>query len=362
MVRWAVSKGFGHKQLAQLLKPIFLREAQKLLEQQSRPSTDSALALVSGLHRGDVQKWRTNDLSDDTDWSEISEEIPLTDQILANWMLAKLPASIPYKTDTSDRLQPISFGPQNSFCDLIRLTPKVASHGFSAHLILQDMIHRGLVTELNGTVTLCPISGKEPSAESVDHAMHHLCAVQKDLLATGHHNIHSLNENRLLEQSLEVDELSPQSVEIFYEEVQKQWRSALAQLLPLARQLSDKDEAQGGRQRLRLSIYFYKEEEPVTSDQTTLASATKDAMDARVREHDIPPNATVSEVDEMPDACIREPDGSIEGRISELDTEQNTMSDFIGHPSGCGPRPPTGTCPETGQSHIRPGTAPPKTG
>ncbi len=271
-MRWSVSRGYGYRQFTRLLKPIFLKEAEKLLTRQSRSHTDSALALVSGLHRTDLQKWQHHRQTNGAH-PEHDHEIPLADQVLANWMLARLPATIPCKSSSSAASPATSSntGPV-SFSDLIQLTPKVASHGFSAQLILQDMVHRGLVTESKGMVTLQTDAITGSGAEAVDHAMHHLGAAQQALLATGLRNIELPSEQRFLEQSIEVDGLHPPSIQTFHDAAQRQWRDALAQLLPLARQLSDQDEAQSGQYRLRLGIYFYADEEP--------------PMDTRIREHD----------------------------------------------------------------------------
>lgn len=311
---WAVKNGYGYKQFSRLLKPIFLKQAEKHLIQQERSLTDSALALVSGLHRGDVQKWQQHNPNDaTTPDNEPSHEIPLSSQVMANWVIAALPPAIPYKAgpataqtaETTDKPQPITF------CDLVQRTPKVASQGFSAQLILQDMVDRGLVTEQNGTVELTTQTATNLNTPADDQAMQHLCLAHRDLLATGLHNLQSPVHNKFLEESIEVDGLHPQSVHAFHDLAQKQWRTALAQLLPLARQLSDHDEPQGGQQRLRLGIYFYTEQTP---------------MDARVREHD----------SQALDARVREHDGTT--RAPPLPS----CPAPTGHPSPTGHSPPTG--------------------
>lgn len=337
VVRWAVKMGFGHKQFTRLLKPIFLKEAEKLLAQQGRTLSDSALSLAAGLHRADVQKWQQHGPDMESALIELDNAISLGDQVLANWTMAKLPASIPYRSRQTDNPTRISGKqPPVSFCDLIELTPKVASHGFSAHLLLQDMISRGLITEDKGQINLNTQATTTSGMQAADRAMQHLCAAQQDLLATGLRNIQSPAEHRFLEESIEIDGLHTRSVTTFHDEAHQQWRAALSKLLPLGRQLSDQDEPQGGQQRLRLGIYFYSEEGPVAPVHKDASPVADTAMDARLRGHD---KALLTPA----------PIPSCPAPIPSCPAPIPSCPAPTGHPSPTDPR----------LSHTQPGTPPP---
>jgi hypothetical protein len=247
VVRWAVRRGLGHAVISRWLKPIFLQEAQQALQAQAAEPTDSALALAAGLHRGDIhqlqsQQQTTGDIA-----------IPVTHQVLANWLLVGLPAVIPFKSTSL----PVMGGPSaRSFVELVHRTPKAASQGFSASLILHDMVRQGLVTELpNGDIHLQAF-GHAPRADA-SFAVRHLSEAAHDLLSAGLHNLEVSDADRFLEQSLEVDGLHQNSVDQLHELAVQQWQSVLQALLPSARACSDRDEPQGGRHRLRLGVYFY---------------------------------------------------------------------------------------------------------
>jgi hypothetical protein len=250
LVRWAVCRGLGHGVVARWLKPVFLQEAQRALRQQGLEATDSALALAAGLHRGDIQQLRTRQNSG----SSNDSVIPITHQILANWVLEGLPAMVPFKSTASNDNQ--SHG-MVSFSDLVQRTSKAASQGFSARLLLQDMVRQGLVSELPNDQIQIQAFGHSQAGQS--QSLQHLSQAVHDLLSAGLYNIKSSGPDRFLEQSLEVDGLHTASVTQLHDLATQQWHGILQTLLPTAKKLSDADEPQGGNQRMRLGIYVYAE-------------------------------------------------------------------------------------------------------
>lgn len=247
LVRWAVSHGIGHVLVSRWLKPIFLQEAHRALRQQGQGTTDSALALAAGLHRGDIQQLLVQPL----DTTATEPAIPVTHQVLANWLIGQLPSTIPFKADAE------ATGAARSFTDLVQCTPKAASHGFSAKLILQDMQRQGLVSAAANQVTLLAFGATANSGQA--HAMQHIGRAVHDLLSAGLHNLKADESNQFLEQSLQADGLYPASVDRLHQLATEQWTQVLQALLPQAKALSDQDEPQGGTHRMRVGVYFYAE-------------------------------------------------------------------------------------------------------
>jgi hypothetical protein len=101
VVRWAVRSSVGYTQAIRWLKPLFLREAQTLLQSQARKVSSSALVLASGLHRSDIKRLLGQPLGQSGECGDDAPEavaITLPQQILAHWMLSGWPESIPYKS------------------------------------------------------------------------------------------------------------------------------------------------------------------------------------------------------------------------------------------------------------------------
>ncbi len=250
VVRWALGVGLGHGVVSKWLKLIFYDEALRLLKKKGVPPRDSALALMAGLHRGDVRQFQ-----EEQGRNEPHEVvIPITHQVLANWLLAQLPETIPLKSAeaSGQRTNPVA-----SFTDLITSTPKVASNGFSPALILQDMLRQGLVSTSGGQVTLLAFGASAQGGRA--HATQHISAATSDLISAGLHNLRASDTDQFLEQSLEVDGLHPDSVAKLHLLATAQWAEILQTMLPPAKALSDQDEFHGGQHRVRLGIYFYAE-------------------------------------------------------------------------------------------------------
>lgn len=256
VVRWAVVHGVGHAVVSRWIKRLFLQEAQASLRSQGRSISDSALALAAGLHRADIHKLQ----------SQIADEIvyevtiPVTRQILAAWALAGLPATIPFK---SGSLSDPADDPK-TFTDLVQRTPKAASQSFSASLILQDMQRQGLVKDSAGQVTLTHFSVDQPQGRR--QAMAYLSQAGHDFMSAGLHNLQVPESAQFLEQSLEVDGLFPDSVDELHKQATQLWAQMLQTLLSQATALSEQDEPLGGKQRMRLGIYFYTKEPPTEAD------------------------------------------------------------------------------------------------
>ena len=177
-------RGLGHAVVSRWLKPLFLQEAQEALRQQGVQPTDSALALTAGLHRGDIHQLRLQQ-----DISLVNDSvIPITHQVLANWVLEGLPAVIPFKSIASNAK---AGRVTKSFSELVQCTPKAASHGFSARLLLQDMIRQGLVSELPGDEIQLHAFGhssQDGQLQALQHlsqAAHDLFSVLRDFDARG---------------------------------------------------------------------------------------------------------------------------------------------------------------------------------
>lgn len=259
-VRWAVRSGVGYTQVAKWLKPLFLHEAQALLQSQSRKVSSSALVLVSGLHRSDIKSLmlRGSARSDD---AQEAFAISLSQQVLAQWMISGWPSSIPYKTaEVAGASYPAQVQPpEPSFYGLIQNLPKVAAQGMSARLLLQDMCRSGLLQYADGMVTLAPIGTTPVDNDEYHTALEHLKEALSDLMAVGVHNLGASADQRHLEQSLLVDGLWPESVERLHELAQDEWQKTMTALLPQAKAASDHDEPLGGTMRVRLGIYFHAE-------------------------------------------------------------------------------------------------------
>lgn len=59
-----LASGADYPRLSAALKPLFIEQAQLELLRSGQKETDSALTLLSGVHRKDVRAWRLNGLGE----------------------------------------------------------------------------------------------------------------------------------------------------------------------------------------------------------------------------------------------------------------------------------------------------------
>ncbi len=246
IVRWAVRLGVGHGQLSRAIKPLFFQIAQTELAQKGVKCTESALSLASGLHRGDISALILQAFSSDPYSEAALNRINPGSQVIARWVAMALPREIPLR------------GGAESFSALVQACQRDGAPLISAKLLLQDLERRGLVAVHSDHVQLISEVGV-PNIDTQESVLHFVGAV-RDHLETCLRNLEAQSGSGLLEQSLQVDGLYPESIDRLHTLSREWWLKALQELGQEAIALSERDEPSGGTQRLRLGVYFYTPE------------------------------------------------------------------------------------------------------
>jgi hypothetical protein len=81
LARLLLASGLDYTRLAAELKPLFIEQARLELLRSGQKDTDSAISLLSGVHRKDVREWRANGLS-----GRIAQEMSISSQVFARWV------------------------------------------------------------------------------------------------------------------------------------------------------------------------------------------------------------------------------------------------------------------------------------
>lgn len=245
IVGWSVRLGIGHSQISRLMKPLFFEAAEQELKKRGDKVTDSALSLLSGLHKGDVENFRQANLQKGGSPEGVNElnRVGVSSQVIARWLISDLPRVLPLK------------GASPNFTDLIKAISK-PGNGISVRLILQDLERRGLVKRHANNVELL---GSTATSTGQDAHVQFVGAV-RDHARTCLANIQLPSGGHALEQSLIADGLHFQSVELIHSMARVWWMKAIREVGNEAILLSDVDEPQGGTHRLRFGVYFYSED------------------------------------------------------------------------------------------------------
>lgn len=248
LVKWLVKSGIGHNEFAAALKPVFLAQAQEELALHNQKATDSAVSLLSGLHRKDVRAYRESAAdtmeqvqADVSAWGKPSA----ANQVATRWLSLEGNADV----------LPLS-GEKNSFEALARSVSK----DFHPRSVLNELLRLGMVREENNKVQLLrnafvpDPNHKEARklfagsvADHLNAGVHNLCSDRTD----------PLQPRKFLEQSVFADGLSPESVQQLNLLANELWADVLQRVVEAATPLCERDTDHPHPQRFRLGLFSF---------------------------------------------------------------------------------------------------------
>ncbi len=259
LVQWLVRSGVDYGALTAALKPLFLEAARAELQAAGTRQTDSALSLLSGLHRKDVRAY-----NDATETTGAAPALPLkpgrptpAQQVVSRWLAGGHPQALPLSGDAS--------GAGTSFDALARAVSK----DVHPRSVLQELVRLG-VAEEDSAAGLVKLRRDAFVPDRAHREAGQLLAESvADHLAAGVHNLTAQDKVRYLEQSVFADELSAASVRELEQLGNKLWSQVLGEMVKAATVLCERDAAAAagkpaaGRvpvqidQRLRLGMFCY---------------------------------------------------------------------------------------------------------
>ncbi len=266
LVRLMLSKGITFTYLSDLLKEIFVEVADKEFKINNKPSTDSHLSLLTGIHRKDVKRLRH---CPSTEKEEIPQAISMGTRLINIW------TNEARFLDENNQPKPLprfaKEGGEISFEGLVASVSK----DIRSRAVLDEWLRIGIAhfdekqqVCLN-TAAFIPSQGFDEKAYYFGESLHdHAAAATSNLLG---------GAKPYLERSVYYNELSFQSVQQLAEQSEKLGMETLLTINKQAMELEKNDVPEKNFQyRMRFGIYFYSElAEPGTpengSDQQTLS-------------------------------------------------------------------------------------------
>ena len=249
MARLLVANGVTYTMFAQAMKRVFLTAAERELESEGKRITDSALSLLSGVHRKDVRA-----LTAETPPQR--RTLTIASQVAMAW--ATQPEYL--GTDGS----PIALPMRAAAADapsFERLAQSI-SKDFHARSVLDELIRLGVVEERDGLSRLVRAEGAPP-VRDLEELARQLAANVSDHLAASAANFSAARKGEKsphLEYALWADELSAASVVELQQLAQQQWLAAMKSLRNLAEERSETDRATAAPDelhRFRFGVYVY---------------------------------------------------------------------------------------------------------
>jgi hypothetical protein len=248
LVRLLVRNGVTFTVLSAALKRVFLDAARRELQDRNMPQTDSAISLLSGVHRRDVRELTRGAAAVA---STAPGPLGMAAQVVARWMHD--PA---FQTDDGQTRVLPKAGDGISFDALVA----GVSRDVRPRAVLDELLRLGVVQETEAGVALedagfAPRAGFEEvswltAANLHDHAAAAVANLQ--------------GEANFLEQAVFVDQISAESALQMQHAAKAAWKQAFHQVMQQAQERFDGDAplpaAQRGH-RARFGVYFYSERE-----------------------------------------------------------------------------------------------------
>jgi hypothetical protein len=263
LVRLLLRHGVSYPALAAALKPVFVDAAREELSGRGMAVTDSALTLLSGVHRRDVRRLSSSPTSspisglaaDDPSVSRSGEPrdalapaervagpLSLAAEVAGRWL------TDPAWTDEGGRPRGLPRSGPASFDALV----DSVSRDVRPKAVLDEMLRLGVVRVQDAQVELAE-DGFVPRA-----AFREMAALFQSNL---HDHLAASVAN--LEQAVFVDELTAESVHALHVAARAAWQDALREVLRVARERYEHDaaHAQAGLRvhRARFGVYFFNE-------------------------------------------------------------------------------------------------------
>lgn len=243
--RLLLRHGVTYPAFAAAMKRVFLDAARAELASRDMPATDSAVTLLSGVHRRDVRTLTRGDAADDP---ARHRPLSLATQVVARWLHDAA------FQDADGRPRALARGGEDTSFDALVAT---LSRDVRPRAVLDELKRLGVADEDAGGVHLrsegfAPRQGFEEMAWLFGDNLHdHLAAAAANL--QGEHNF--------LEQSIFVDEITEDSVARLQKVSVQAWKQAFRAVMGEAQKRFDSDAAQTEpdqrRHRARFGVYFF---------------------------------------------------------------------------------------------------------
>ncbi len=253
LVRLLVHHGITYPALAAALKQVFLDEARRELQRRGMPSTDSALTLLSGVHRRDVRTLtREAPANTGARSASATTEAPrsLASEVVGRWMHERRYLD----RGGHPRMLARGTGEPGSFDHLV----ESVSRDVRPRAVLDELLRLGVAEESPEGVRLLA-EGFAPKRGFGEMAALFAANVH-DHTAAAVANLRG--EANFLEQAVFVDDISEESARRLSQVGVAAWKVAMREVMGTAQQSFDADQALPAterRQRARFGVYFYSE-------------------------------------------------------------------------------------------------------
>lgn len=251
LARLLVANGVTYTMFAQALKRVFLSAAESELKADGKRITDSALSLLSGVHRKDVRVLTAPE-------PPVRRAVTIASQVTMAW------TTQPEYLDDDGRPRALPLRSADPSEPSFERLSQGISKDFHSRSVLDELVRLGVAQEHDGLAQLSLAEGFLPAAD-LHEVARYLSANVGDHIAAAATNFtaaHKGLRSPYLEFALWGDELSAESIARLQMLAQQQWLGALKKVRNTAEALSEQDRTlpAASTHRFRFGVYFYHQQ------------------------------------------------------------------------------------------------------
>lgn len=263
VAQWLLRSGVSFPAFSELLKNVFLKAAVQELQHGETKPTQSALSLLSGVHRKDVRA-----ILEAPDSTRAVPRPSTASQVFTRWITDRRFRA----ADGKPRRLPRA-GERRSFESLCR----ELSNDVHPRTVLDELLRLGHVG-IDGEHVLVLVDAFVPAphlgeitALFASNASDHMAAAVANITQDG---------PKFLEQSIYADGLTAESITLLHETARQAWALAFEAVVTRARDRVNRDADSDGNLRMRFGTYFFSETASASAVPAD-ASAAKRNVKAR---------------------------------------------------------------------------------
>jgi hypothetical protein len=247
IIRLAIHYGLTYPSLAEMLKSVYVEVADREFQIDGKPQTDSRVSMLTGVHRKDVKRLRSESA---VDLRELPKSVSLGAQIAAVWSSRAEYLTRDGEPRALARLSADESQP--SFDSLVRSV----SRDIRSRVVLDEWLRLGVVSMDDDNVVLnraafVPASGFEEKAFYLGQNLHdHAAAIA--------HNVVS-ERSPMLERCVHYDGVDGDAITSLANAAEVWGMKALRAVNSKVLEGGDAQGSGLGKWRMNFGLYFYAE-------------------------------------------------------------------------------------------------------
>jgi len=250
LARLMIDHGLQLPSMVELLKTELVAEAMATYGLGDKGSSDSRIALLTGVHRKDVKRLREAPPAADA----TAPMVPVASSVAARWI------SEPRFLNADQTPRPLARTPGRRGVGEPDFTTLVAevSRDVGARAVLDELVRLGVVVLREDGYVVLQTTGFVPH-EGRQESFHFLATNVSEHLATAVHNLApGRHVPLMLEQSAFSQGLSAAQAEQLQQQARRLWASSLQKFLQTATVAEQRSQSDAGpKHRIRFGVYFH---------------------------------------------------------------------------------------------------------